>query len=262
MGVPDFWIKLIKEFGDNDWNVDHIYHELTNKRRDEKVISYAESHDQALVGDKTIIFRLIDKEMYTDMSLDSQNMTVDRGIALHKMIRLITLSCAGHGYLNFMGNEFGHPEWIDFPREGNGWSCHYARRQWNLRDADHLKYKALGEFDEEMVALIKSERCFDLADPVKVLGDAGRQLLSYRRHSLLFVFNFHPTESFTDIELEVPGDEYELVLNSDQPRFCGHGSVDDGVKYFTQHRYGHALDAKLLRVYSPSRTALVFKRVR
>lgn len=261
MGVPDYWIKLIKEKQDDQWDVTNIFHELTNKRRDEKVVSYAESHDQALVGDKTIIFRLIDKDMYTDMARSHQNMLVDRGIALHKMIRLITMSCAGHGYLNFMGNEFGHPEWIDFPREGNGWSCHYARRQWNLRDDEHLRYKGLGDFDEAMVSLLRDERCFDVPDPVLIVSDNGRQLLSYRRRSLVFVFNFHPSESYTDVELDVPGDEYALVLNSDDPSFGGHGLVDASVKYRPQHRYGHPLDSKLLKVYVPSRTVLVFNRI-
>ena len=262
MGVPDFWIKLIKEKDDRDWNVNQIFHELTNKRRDEKVISYGESHDQALVGDKTIIFRLIDKEMYTSMSLHQQNMIVDRGIALHKMIRLVTLSCSGHGYLNFMGNEFGHPEWIDFPREGNGWSCHYARRQWSLKDSDQLKYQGLGAFDEDMVHLIRAERCLDVPDPVMIYNDDGRQILAYRRRNLIFVYNFHPTESFTDIELGVPGDEYQLVLNSDNPKYGGHGLVDESMTYRGIHQYGHSLDAKVLKVYVPSRSALVFKRTR
>ena len=132
MNIPDYWIKTIKEVRDEDINVCSIFWEVKNRRPDEKTISYCESHDQALVGDKTIIFRLIDADMYWHFAKKDVNDIVQRGIALHKMIRLVTAAAINGGYLNFMGNEFGHPEWIDFPREGNGWSYKYARRQWNL----------------------------------------------------------------------------------------------------------------------------------
>lgn len=131
---------------------------MTNKRDDEHTISYAESHDQALVGDKTLIFRMVDKEMYTSMSVFEQNMVVDRGIALHKMIRLLTITTAGDGYLNFMGNEWGHPEWIDFPREGNNWSYEHARRQWHLMEDPTLRYHFLNDFDKAMLKLVKREK--------------------------------------------------------------------------------------------------------
>ena len=260
MGTPDYWIKLIKEKSDQEWNVTAIYHELTNKRRDEKVISYAESHDQALVGDKTIIFRLIDKEMYTAMGIHHQNLVVERGVALHKMIRLVTLATAGHGYLNFMGNEFGHPEWIDFPREGNGWSYHYARRQWSLRDNPVLRYKGLGDFDQDMVALIKKARSLDAPDCILLRHEDDRQILAFRRRSLVFVFNFHPESSWTDVELEVPGAEYQVVLTTDEVRFGGYGRIDTNMVHPTLARYGHNLDGRILKVYVPSRTALVLER--
>ena len=161
MGIPDYWIKIIKELSDEQWRVGDIYYQLTNKRDEEKTISYAESHDQALVGDQTIIFRLIKDAMYTKMSKDIVSLDVDRGIALHKLIRLITLACSGGGYLNFMGNEFGHPEWIDFPRQGNGWSYLYARRQWSLRDNQLLRYHFLSDFDREMIKVIKDNDAFE-----------------------------------------------------------------------------------------------------
>ena len=260
MGTPDYWIKLIKEKSDQEWNVSAIYHELTNKRRDEKVISYAESHDQALVGDKTIIFRLIDKDMYTSMGTQQQNLVVERGVALHKMIRLVTMATAGHGYLNFMGNEFGHPEWIDFPREGNGWSYHYARRQWSLRDNPILRYKGLGDFDQEMVALLRKSRSLDAPDCILLRNEDDRQILAFRRRSLVFVFNFHPESSWTDVELDVPGSEYQVVLTTDELRFCGYGRIDTNMVHQTISRYGHKLDSRILKVYIPSRTALVLER--
>ncbi len=146
MGVPDLWNKVLKKPLDEDWHIGYIRHELTNRRKEEKSISYAESHDQAIVGDKTIIHQLINSAIYTHMRIEDEHPGVSRGIALHKMIRFITLATAGNGYLNFMGNEFGHPEWIDFPREGNNWSFHFARRQWHLADDPDLKYQFLCPF--------------------------------------------------------------------------------------------------------------------
>ena len=157
MGVADSWIKWIKTLSDEQWSMGEMWWQLTNKRKDEKTISYAECHDQAMVGDKTIAFRLMDKEMYTHMDRNSRSDVIDRGLALHKMIRLVTMATAGDGYLNFMGNEFGHPEWIDFPREGNGWSYKYARRQWSLVKADYLRYRPLMLFDKAMVSMARKE---------------------------------------------------------------------------------------------------------
>ncbi len=179
MGVADYWIKLIKEKSDEHWHVGDLYYELTNKRADEKTISYAESHDQAMVGDKTIIFRLLDKEMYSSMSVITPSLLVDRGLALHKMIRLVSLATAGDGYLTFMGNEFGHPEWIDFPREGNGWSYQYARRQWHLCDDQLLKYHFLNDFDKAMIHLIKQDTMFDF-QPFAIVQNIPDQILIFK----------------------------------------------------------------------------------
>lgn len=199
MGIPDFWIKLIKEYSDEDWKPGAIWWELTNRRKDEKTISYAESHDQALVGDKTIIFRLIDADMYWHMSKNDQNLVVDRGIALHKIIRLLTASTINGGYLNFMGNEFGHPEWIDFPREGNGWSYKYARRQWSLLENRQLKYADLHAFDKAMVMLLKK---INPKEPLyqRWLHDQD-QIMAFERASFLFVFNLHPSRSLSLIHI-------------------------------------------------------------
>jgi 1,4-alpha-glucan branching enzyme len=259
MGTPDYWIKLIKDRRDEDWNVNEIFGELTNKRDDEKVISYAESHDQALVGDKTIVFRLIDKDMYTDMKVGQPNLNVERGVALHKMIRLLTAATAGDGYLNFMGNEFGHPEWIDFPREGNGWSHHYARRQWSLRDNEELRYSCLGDFDRDMVHLLLSERALEMPRCIPVLLDDSRKLLCFRRGPLLFAFNFNGTESYADLELVVSSDEFDLVLNSDAKAYDGFDRIEKVGRYRSELQYGQSFDAKILRIYLPSRTALVFR---
>jgi len=262
MNIPDYWIKTIKEKKDEDWQPASIWWELTNRRADEKTISYAESHDQALVGDKTIIFRLIDAEMYWHMHKDDRNLVVERGLSLHKMIRLATASTINGGYLNFMGNEFGHPEWIDFPREGNDWSHKYARRQWDLVDNMHLKYHYLGDFDRRMLSVIKSIKNFPQTVIQKVWDDEGDQILAYMRDDLLFVFNFNPAKSFADYGFLVPAGKYEVALNSDAVIFGGNGLADDTVEHLTISDELYKKERKeWLKLYIPARSAVVLKRV-
>ncbi len=258
MGTPDYWIKTIKERADEQWNMQQIYHELTSKRADEKTIGYAESHDQALVGDKTIIFRLIDKDMYWFMNKASQSLTVDRGIALHKMIRLITAATAGDGYLNFMGNEFGHPEWIDFPREGNNWSFHYARRQWSLIRNQELRYHFLSDFDREMISLIARYRIYSTGCS-HVKTDQGDLVIAFERNGLLFVFNFHPVHSYTDYGLAVDAGKYHPLLSTDQALFGGFDRIDMGMTYRSMMERSFGLKHSL-KLYLPSRSALVLQR--
>ena len=261
MNIPDFWIKTIKEQRDEDWKPSSILWELTNRRADEKTISYCESHDQALVGDKTIIFRLIDADMYWHFRKGDENDMAHRGIALHKMIRLVTATTIGGGYLNFMGNEFGHPEWIDFPREGNGWSHKYARRQWNLVDNKELCYHWLGDFDREMLALIKSEKDFSRYPVQEIWHNDGDQILAYARGSLVFVFNFSPTRSYTDYGFMVPEGAYDVVLNTDAKDFGGNGFADDSVRHLTNHDpLLHRQGKGWLKLYIPARSAVVLRR--
>lgn len=262
MNIPDYWIKIIKEKKDEDWHPSAIWWETTNRRADEKTISYAESHDQALVGDKTIIFRLIDADMYWHMQKDDHTFSVDRGIALHKMIRLVTASTINGGYLNFMGNEFGHPEWIDFPREGNGWSHKYARRQWHLADDLNLKYHFLGDFDREMLLLIGAVKDFQQTPLCKVWDSDGDQILAFTREDLLFVFNFNPGKSFRDYGVLMPAGEYETVLNTDAGRFGGFGLADDTVHHLTRFDSLYEKEKKgWLKLYIPARSAVVLRRM-
>ena len=252
MGIADHWIKWIKELRDEDWSMGGIWWELTNKRADEKTISYAECHDQALVGDKTIIFRLMDKEMYYSMSKSSQNGIVDRGIALHKLIRLVTLATCGGGYLNFMGNEFGHPEWIDFPREGNGWSCKYARRQWSLADNPDLRYGGLQAFDAAMVKYVKAEKILN-AFPEQLYVDERAKVLIFKRGNSIFAFNFSPNASYADFRFHAPDGVYVMAFNSDEERFGGFSRLQQDEKHFT-------VDG-VLSLYLPSRVAVVLKKL-
>jgi 1,4-alpha-glucan branching enzyme len=263
MGIADHWIKWIKEKQDEDWSPGEIWYELTNKRADERTISYAECHDQALVGDKTIIFRLIDKEMYWSMNKSSKNLLIDRGIALHKMIRLVTAATAGDGYLNFMGNEFGHPEWIDFPREGNNWSYKYARRQWSLAEKDYLRYKNLRNWDEDMVHFLKDNRVLS-ESPVILTADEEKKILIFIRNNCIFAFNFNPTQSFPNYGFSAPDGNWRLEFNSDNARYNGFGRLSDGdvhVAVAEKSPNGNQDFDHTLYLYLPSRCALVLKKV-
>lgn len=262
MNIPDYWIRTIKDKNDEDWKPSGIFWEVTNRRKNEKTISYAESHDQALVGDKTIIFRLIDADMYWHMQKGDANYVVNRGIALHKMIRLITASTMNGGYLNFMGNEFGHPEWIDFPREGNGWSCKYARRQWDLVDNKNLLYHVMADFDADMLKLLKGVKSFQTTPVQEIWHNDEDQVLAFQRKDLIFVFNFNPKKSFTDYGFLVTPGKYMAVLNTDSPLYGGNGLIDDTVEHFTVADPLYAREKKeWLKIYIPALTAVVLKKM-
>lgn len=253
MGVPDYWIKLLKHVRDEDWNVAEIWRELSSRRAEERTIGYCESHDQALVGDKTIIFWLADKEMYWHMEVGNQNLTIDRALALHKMIRLVTFATAGNGYLTFIGNEFGHPEWVDFPRAGNNWSYHYARRQWSLRDNPNLKYHYLAEFDREMMLLDQKFRILDHDWPNKLYEHVQDQVLAFERGGLLFVFNLHPSNSYEGRVIPTRPGTYSIALETDAAIFGGFGRIDPKVTYRAS-----GPDSSV-SLYLPSRTGLVLR---
>jgi 1,4-alpha-glucan branching enzyme len=259
MGLPDFWIKLLKHQQDEAWNIHEMYHTMTNRHFDIKTVAYAESHDQALVGDKTIAFRLMDKDMYFHMAKAEQSLVIDRGIALHKMIRLFTISLGGEAWLNFMGNEFGHPEWIDFPREGNNWSYKYARRQWSLIEKDYLKYHWLSDFDRAMLQLMKNYQIMQALPPWLLKADEACKTIVFERNHLVFVFNWHPSDSIPDYEipLKQTGD-YELILSTDDPLFGGFGRMDKSIRYPSYTRDEQAF----MKIYNTNRTAMVFKPVK
>ncbi len=260
MAIPDFWIKILKDQSDDEWNIWEMWDLLTNRLPGVKTVAYAESHDQAMVGDQTIAFRLMDKEMYTAMDVESESMVIDRGLALHKMIRLITLTAGGDAYLNFMGNEFGHPEWIDFPREGNDWSYKHARRQWSLAEDENLRFHMLQAFDH---AMIKLEKDYDLlADgyPYRLQMDEGDKTIVFSHRNLVFVFNWHPTKSTNDyiIKVREPG-KYKLIMSTDDVEFGGYGRMDHTSEHFTFP--GETDDEHFMQVYNVCRTACVYEKI-
>ncbi len=260
MGIPDYWIRLAKEFRDEDWPLGHLWYELNNRRKDEKTISYVESHDQALVGDQSLFFRLSGAAMYDHMHKDNPDLSIDRAMALHKMIRLITLSTAGHGYLNFMGNEFGHPEWVDFPRPENNWSYLYARRQWHLVDNPELKFQFLSRFDIAMIALAQHNHL--LSAPVSALLHEHNEdkVIAYSRANLIFIFNFHPTQSYKAYGLRIPTGTWELLLDTDASDFGGHGRLVDKQQYTAVSKKPSSFTWQ--EFYLPSRTGIVLKEVK
>ena len=256
MGTPDYWVKLLKEKRDEEWHVGDLFYELTNKREEERTISYAESHDQALVGDKTIFFRLVDKAIYTSMSVFDKSVIIDRGMSLHKMIRLVTIGTAADGYLNFMGNEWGHPEWIDFPREGNGWSYDHARRLWSLVDDENLRFRFLNVFDKSMIQMV-NDTCVFHWRPEPLVRDNERQVLIFTRGDYLFVFNFNPEKSFPDYVFDAPSGKYTMILNTDNRNFDGLGRIDEKIEHFTRYV---SPGRGQLSLYIPARTGFVLKR--
>lgn len=263
MAVPDFWIKLLKEVPDEEWNIWEMWHMMVDRLGTVKTVAYCESHDQALVGDKTLAFRLMDKQMYTDMNRSAENLVIDRGMALHKLIRLFTISLAGDAYLNFMGNEFGHPEWIDFPREGNGWSYAHARRQWSLSTNGFLRYSFLGEFDKAMIGLMRRYGVLASGFAYNHLMDETNKTIVYsHRGDLLFVFNWHPQRSIPGYEVPVPAPgRYRIVLSSDAKRFGGYGRIDEIVDAFSFPRtHADGSVGHYIKVYNLSRAALVLKK--
>ncbi len=264
MAIPDFWIKLLKDIPDEDWNIWEMWDVLTGRLPKVKTVAYAESHDQALVGDKTIAFRLMDKEMYTDMNRASENLIIERGMALHKMIRLMTIATGGQAYLNFMGNEFGHPEWIDFPREGNDWSYAHARRQWSLAKNGFLRYSFLGDFDRAMIKLMKKYKVLEDGYAWNLQMDEQNKTIVFSHGKLLFVFNWHPTASIPDYELPVQkAGKYVPILSTDEKRFGGHDTVDMQGEHFSfnvEDEEGKKWPR--LKIYNVARTATVYLRKR
>ncbi|MEJ7680935.1 MAG: alpha amylase C-terminal domain-containing protein [Segetibacter sp.] len=254
MGIPDYWIKIMKHKSDEEWDIYEMWDVLSNRRYKEKTIAYAESHDQALVGDKTMAFWLMDKEMYFHMHVDDQNLIVDRGIALHKMLRLITISLGGEGYLTFIGNEFGHPEWVDFPREGNNWSHQYARRQWSLVDNKELKYKYMADWDKAMINTIKENKILAAAGARQIHMDGTNKVIIFEKNNLIFIFNFSPGNSIFGYKFWAPEKgTYRIILNSDKKEFGGFERVDDSIDYPTDENQN-------LSIYLTNRTALVMKK--
>ena len=258
MGLPDMWIRTVKETQDEFWDINKMWGDMCLRRPGEGTVAYVESHDQALVGDKTMIFRLAAAAMYTDMNKDCHNLVIDRAIALHKMIRLFTIAGGGEAYLNFMGNEFGHPEWIDFPREGNNWSFHYCRRQWSLRDNGLLKYQWLGDFDEDVIKLTKKKDIFSQRMADLRLMKAPEQTVVFYRNGLLFAFNFHPTNSLTNVLVPVLNNaDYTVALCSDDVKYGGQGLVE-----YIKYPVKKFDDQYFVELYIPARTAIVLKEGR
>jgi len=155
-----------------------------------------------------------------------------------------------------MGNEFGHPEWIDFPREGNNWSYFYARRQWSLVDNPDLRYRGLWRFEQAMLALARESALLSVP-PVCLRSDEEKKVLLLERAGLVFAFNFNPEHSFDNYGFAVPAGTYQVVLDSDAKEFGGFGRNDASVRHLTRPEAGE----DRLYLYLPSRTVQVLKKI-
>ncbi len=257
MGIPDFWIRLLKEYRDEQWPLGVLWHELNSRREDEQTISYAESHDQAMVGDKTLMMHLMGGAIYSSMERTNTSVTTFRAVALHKMIRLITLATAGSGYLNFMGNEFGHPEWIDFPSVANNWSYQHARRQWSLSDNEDLMFSCLGRFDRAMVKTARVHRILNGERARLIFIHEADKTIGFMRGGMVFVFNFHPDKSYVDYPVNAPVGGFKMVLDTDAPGFGGHGRLRAGQVHFSLENKLDRSNGSRLSLYLPARTAMV-----
>lgn len=257
MGIPDFWIRTLRNKKDEDWDMEELWYELSQHRPQEKVINYAESHDQALVGDKTIFFWLADKETYWNMDIDSKNIIIDRAIALHKLIRLISITIAGDGYLNFMGNEFGHPEWIDFPREGNGWSYHYACRRWHLADDKKLRFQFLQQFDKTLIQLFNERQLLNYPTEL-IYTDNEHKIIVCRKQNLLFIFNFHPSNDHVVTISSSASAKFHRLLLTNIKKFGEYSPDTKNVFYQTSLRNNQYL----LEVPLQKRSAAILEPVK
>lgn len=216
MGIPDYWAKFIRGEGSGT-SMGMLWHEMTNRRWYDKTVSYTECHDQCINGDDAFIWRLIGDDMYEHMSMFSNSWKNSRGVALHKLMRFVTLATAGQGWLNFMGNEFGHPEWIDDEA--------YAHRQWHLAETGHLKYSKLDAFDRAMLGLVREHGGdFKKSPHFRFIHEEDR-LLAFERGRLLFVFNFHETRPQSALNLMVTPGKYTEILSSDELAYAGYGNL-------------------------------------
>lgn len=260
MALPDYWIRILKEKKDEEWNIHELWHILNDHLPSVKTVAYCESHDQAMVGDQTLAFRLMQSDIYFRMSKHDQSIVIDRGLALHKMIRLITISLGGQAYMNFIGNEFGHPDWIDFPREGNNWSFQHARRQWSLIENPGLKYRYLAEFDKAMIRFAKAYKILSGDHGTQINMDEENKTIVFEKQGLIFIFNFHPDRSLPgySFRLPEPGD-YITILNTDHAEFGGQDRIDEQQKHITT--YDPHTRTHWLTIYNTNRTAQVFRRV-
>jgi 1,4-alpha-glucan branching enzyme len=249
MGIPDYWEKCIESPRD----MGSLWYETTNHRPYDRTVSYVECHDQCINGHDAMIWRLIGKDMYDYMAVFTDNWNTSRGLAFYRLMRLVTLCTADAGYLNFMGDEFGHPEWLDDESR--------AHRQWHLAGRADLKYAGLAAWDRAQMTLVAGRLPDFQQQPLFRFIHEDDRILAFERGRLLFVFNFHELQAKTNLLFAVTPGKYVERLSSDETAFAGKGNLCVGVppvEHFTRvldHR--HEQDVSL---YLPPMTALVLHR--
>ena len=128
-------------------------------------------------------------------------------------------------------------------------------------DNPDLDYHFLGDFDREMLKVLKMEKNLPKLPVVEIWHNDGDQVLAYMRGDLVFIFNFSPTRSFTDYGFLVPTGSYDVVLNTDAKKFGGNGFADDTMTHLTNYDPAYVDDHKeWLKLYIPARSAVVLKK--
>lgn len=249
MGIPDYWEKFIKKPQD----LGSMWYEMNNHRPYDHTISYVECHDQCINGHDAMIWRLLGDDMYNAMLMETETWKVSRGLAFYRLMRLITLATADKGYLNFMGNEFGHPEWLDAEE--------HAHRQWRLAEDTSLKYACLNAWDQAQMQLVSDNiESFKTPAMFRYIHE-DKRLLAFERGALLFVFNFNETQAFSDLCFAVTPGKYLEILSSDERRFAGHDNLritEPPLEHFTQPCFDPNLGD--ITLYIPPMIVLVLKR--
>lgn len=158
---------------------------------------------------------------------------VDR-LNLLKTIKVITMVLGGEGYLNFIGNEFNHPEWVEFPSKENEWSFERCRRYWDLISKDHGSYYIFLLNFEKKILKIVSELSFggrhwlDLLE--RVPNEENSNLLIVKIGSSLKVVINTSQDLSSYKRSKIDDRKYELILysggNEYGPSLMNDGDID------------------------------------
>ncbi|KAH7682202.1 1,4-alpha-glucan branching enzyme protein [Dioscorea alata] len=225
LSVTDLWLWLLQDVPDQAWSMSKIVNVLVNSQSsNRRMLVYCENHNQSISGGRSFAEILFGNNNQNFIGLEDFEF---RGSSLHKMIRLISFSIGGSAYLNFMGNEFGHPNRVEFPMESNNYSFAFANRKWDLLKDKGL-HMGLFNFDKEMMKL-----------------DEKEQILSRNPSTVHHV-----------------DDSKMVILNTDDVSFGGRGVIqsDQNLKKTCSKRtdgYRNSLELTL-----PSRSAQVYKLTR
>ena len=253
MGLPDFFESVAKDVMDDGISPSRIWHALVSRRFDERHIGYVESHDQAIVGGQSLIFRLLGPKMYTDMHAETQSHDVHLAVAVVNVAKSIVFFLGGEAWMSFIGNEFGHPDWVEFPTPDNDDCFEYAYRKWYLATDSALMYEKMAAFDRDLMHQRKIAVTWDESYMTAPLLDDNRKLSVFHRDRVVLVCNTTTDVSYEDVWVPVPEQgNYRVILSTEEHRYGGYGRVNENMQYATIAVDGNAY----IRLYVPSMSAI------